>query len=69
MEGPSVGRDEIARWCSEWLGKGPARYPDAEAHAEEQGWKIHRFDGDHLLILVAPDEVAAALVQITSEES
>lgn len=42
------------------------RYPHAEAHAEKQGWEIHRFDGDHFFILVAPDEVSSALIQITS---
>ena len=45
------------------------RYPDAEARAEKEGWEIHRFDGDHFFILVAPDEVAAALIQITSRST
>ena len=43
------------------------RYPDAEAQAEKEGWEIHRFDGDHFFILVAPDEVASALLQIASQ--
>ncbi len=42
------------------------RYPDAEAQVEREGWKILRFDGDHFFILVAPDEVASALIQIAS---
>lgn len=42
------------------------QYPDAEAYAEKEGWEIHRFDGDHFFILVVPDEVASALVEIAS---
>jgi pimeloyl-ACP methyl ester carboxylesterase len=38
------------------------RYPDAEALAQERGWKIHRFDADHFHILVAPNEIASALI-------
>ncbi len=41
-------------------------YPEAEAHAENEGWEIHRFDGNHFFILVAPDEVASALITIAS---
>lgn len=42
------------------------RYPHAEAHAEAEGWDIHRFEGDHFFMLVAPDEVASALAHIAS---
>lgn len=40
------------------------RYPDAEALAGQQGWKIHRFDGDHFFMVVAPNDVASALIDI-----
>lgn len=43
------------------------KYPAAETHAESEGWPIHRFDGDHFFILVEPNSVAAALIQIASE--
>jgi pimeloyl-ACP methyl ester carboxylesterase len=41
------------------------RYPQAEALAERKGWEVHRFDGDHFFILVRPNEVAAALIELT----
>lgn len=40
------------------------RYPHAVARAEQEGWTIHRFDGDHFFILVDPDAVASALIDI-----
>lgn len=43
-------------------------YPEAEALAEQRGWRIHRFDADHFHILLAPDEVASALIAIALSE-
>lgn len=42
------------------------RYPEAEAIAGARNWEIHRFDGNHFHILVAPQEVASVLIQIAA---
>ena len=43
------------------------KYSAAEARAEAEGWPIHRFGGDHFFILVEPEAVASALLDITSD--
>lgn len=42
------------------------RYPEAVARAEREGWPIHRFDADHFFLLVDPNAVASALVDVTT---
>ena len=43
------------------------KYKPSEARAEAEGWAIYRFDGDHFFILVEPDLVASALLDIVNK--